>query len=152
MPFILFRDVQRIFPNRQYFWNETGSGYLISAFWFILCDKGRIFLTFRYWSVQIISEKGRETRTLVPCPWVDSVNEIGYWPTKGKPLGVYLANQTEPGKDWKSYEIIKTILESGSKDEADQMMNMPATLKIQRLKMELVSIPPLFILVKVWKI
>ena len=48
--------------------------------------------------------------------------------------------------------MIKTILESGSKDEADQMMNMPATLKIQRLKMELVSISPLFILVKVWKI
>ena len=63
-----------------------------------------------------------------------------------------MANWTEPGKDWKSYEIIKTILESGSKDEADQMMNMPATLKIQRLKMELVSISPLFILVKVWKI
>ena len=95
--------------------------------WFILCDKGRIFLTFRYWSVQIISEKGRETRTLVPCPWVDSINEIVYWPPKGKPLGVYLANWTEPGKDWKSYEIIKTILESGTKDEADQMMNMPTT-------------------------
>ena len=38
-----------------------------------------------------------------------------------------MANWTEPGKDWKSYEIIKTILESGTKDEADQMMNMPTT-------------------------
>ena len=76
------------------FWNETDSGYLISAFWFRLCDKGRIFLTFRYWSVQVISEKGRETRTSVPCPWVDSINEIVYWPPKGKPLGVYLANWT----------------------------------------------------------
>ena len=38
-----------------------------------------------------------------------------------------MANWTEPGKDWKSYKIIKTILESGTKDEADQMMNMPTT-------------------------
>ena len=38
-----------------------------------------------------------------------------------------MANWTDPGKDWKSYEIIKTILESGTKDEADQMMNMPTT-------------------------
>ena len=38
-----------------------------------------------------------------------------------------MANWTEPGKDWKSYEIIKTVLESGTKDEADQMMNMPTT-------------------------
>ena len=52
----------------------------------MLCDKGRIFLTFRYWSVQIISEKGRETRTLVPCPWVDNINEIIYWPPKGNHL------------------------------------------------------------------
>ena len=105
-----------------------------------------IFLTFRYWSVQIIIEKGPETRTLVPCPWVHSINEIVYWPPKGKRLGLYLVNWTEPGKDWKSYEIIQSTLESGRKDEDDQ------PLKIQRLKMELVSISPLFFLVKVWKI
>ena len=57
-----------------------------------------------------------------------------------------MVNWTEPGKDWKSYEIIKSILESGTKDEDDQ------PLKIQRLKMELVSISPLFFLVKGWKI
>ena len=38
-----------------------------------------------------------------------------------------MENWTEPGKDWKSYEIIKTILESGTKDEAGPMMNMPTT-------------------------
>ena len=93
--------------------------YLISAFWFILCDKGRIFLIFRYCSVQIISEKGPETRTLVPCPWVDSIIEIVYWPPKGKRLGVYLENWTEPGKHWKSYEVIKTILESTTTEDSE---------------------------------
>ena len=57
----------------------------------------------------------------------DNINEIIYWPPKGKPLGVYLANWTKPSKDWKSYKIIKTILESGTKDEPDQIMNMPTT-------------------------
>ena len=93
--------------------------YLISAFWFILCDKGRIFLIFRYCSVQIISEKCPETRTLVPCPWVDSIIEIIYWPPKGKRLGVYLENWTEPGKHWKSYEVIKTILESTTTEDSE---------------------------------
>ena len=40
-----------------------------------------------------------------------------------------MANWTEAGKDWKPYEIIKTILESGTKNEADQVMNMPTTIE-----------------------
>ena len=38
-----------------------------------------------------------------------------------------MANWTKPSKVWKSYEITETILESGTKDETIQMMNMSTT-------------------------
>ena len=57
--------------------------------------------------------------------WIMSTN--AYWPPKGKPLGMHIADWSAPGTDWKCFDIIETIFESGSKDTADQMINMPTT-------------------------
>ena len=64
---------------------------------------------------------------MVPCPWVDSINQCIYWPQKGKPLGVYITDWSAPGEDWRYFNIIETIFEAGTKDEAEQMINKPTT-------------------------
>ena len=72
-------------------------------------------------------ENERQTRTMCPCIWVNPIKGCIYWPPKGKPLGAYIADWSIPGNNWKCLKVIKTILESGTKNEADQMMRMPST-------------------------
>ena len=55
-------------------------------------------------------------------------------------------------KDWKSYEIIKTILESGTKAEADPMMNMPTTTEDSETENGTGEYTSTIFLAKVWKI
>ena len=71
-------------------------------------------------------EKGRQTKTLVPCPWVNLINNCVYWSPKGKCVGVCVAAWCPPKKDWKVFTIIETLLEAGTKSEATQMLNMPS--------------------------
>ena len=72
-------------------------------------------------------EKGRETKTLVPCPWVDLAHKCIYWPSKTKNYGPSIASWCLPKKDWLKYDIIQTLLEAGTREEAGQMMDMPTT-------------------------
>ena len=59
----------------------------------------------------------------VPCPWVDDFLGVVSWLPKGKKtVGQYIASWADPEKNWTAYEIFKTLLESGTREEADQVL------------------------------
>ena len=61
-------------------------------------------------------------RTL-PCPWVDDFLGVVSWPPKGKKtFGQYIASWAAPEKKRTTYEIVETLLESGTREEADQVL------------------------------
>ena len=44
-------------------------------------------------------------------------------PTKGKTtVGQYIASWATPEKNWTTYEIVKTLLESETREEADRVL------------------------------
>ena len=66
-------------------------------------------------------------KVAVPCPWVDDFLGVASWPTKGKKtVGQYTASWAVPEKNWATYEIVETLLESGTREEADQVLKFSA--------------------------
>ena len=99
---------------------------------FVLCHDiknnfNRENITFRVWTAQCIFEKGRPTKTAVPYPWVDYRNRIVYWPPTGKHISKYLKDWSNPGHDWKRYQLLETLLEYGTREEAEQMVEFQTT-------------------------
>ena len=82
---------------------------------------------FSIWKAQVIMDKKGATKCIVPQPWVDNVNDVVYWPPKGKPVQYYINKWVFPTKDWKSYNRIEVLLEGGTRDEAEQMINFSTT-------------------------
>jgi len=87
------------------------------------------------WVVHVILENGSHNKILVPLPWVDSVNQCLYWSPKGKPLGHYISMWSDPELGWKCLDIVETLLESGTRTVADQMISMPTTVADQMISM-----------------
>ena len=62
-------------------------------------------------------------KAVVPCPWVDDFLGVVFWSLKGKKtVGQYIASWAAPEKNWITYEIVETLLESGTREEADQVL------------------------------
>ena len=80
-------------------------------------------LFFRLYSIQVITEHDRLVKVVVPCPWVDDFLGVVSWPPKGKKtVGHYIASWAAPKKNWITYETVATLLESGTREEADQVL------------------------------
>ena len=66
--------------------------------------------------MQVITEQERLVKVAVPCPWLDEFLGVVSWPTKGKKtVGQYTASWAAPEKNWATYEIVETLLESQRK-------------------------------------
>ena len=62
-------------------------------------------------------------KVVVLCPWVDDFLGVVSWIPKGKKtVGQYIASWADPEKNWTMHEIVKTLLESGTREEADQVL------------------------------
>ena len=65
----------------------------------------------------------RLVTVVVLCPSVDDFLGVVSWIPKGKKtVGQYTASWADPEKNWTTYEIVKTLLESGTREEADQVL------------------------------
>ena len=66
-------------------------------------------------------------KVVVPCTWVDDFLGVVSWPPKGKKtVGEYIALWAAPEKNWTTYEIVKTLLESGTTEEPNQVLKSSA--------------------------
>ena len=62
-------------------------------------------------------------KVVVPCPWVDDFLGVVSWSPKGKKtVGQYIASWAAPEKNWATYEVVETLLESGTREEADKVL------------------------------
>ena len=62
-------------------------------------------------------------KVVVPCPWVHDFFGFVSGPPKGKKtVGLYIASWAAPEKNWTIYEFVETLLESGTREEADQVL------------------------------
>ena len=56
------------------------------------------------------------------------------WPPEGKKtVGQYIASWAAPEKNWTTYEIVETLLESGTREEANKVLKF-AQKKILQMK------------------
>ncbi|XP_065673234.1 uncharacterized protein LOC136090469 [Hydra vulgaris] len=77
----------------------------------------------RLFSIVVITEKGLPTKTVVPFHWVSLDKCIVYFPPKGyKTLGTYISEWAVPEPGWKEYEFIELILEAGTLETCNQML------------------------------
>ena len=61
--------------------------------------------------------------TLSPCPWVVDLLGVVSCPPKGKiTVGQYVASCAASEKNWTTYEIVETLLELGTRKEADLVL------------------------------
>ena len=77
--------------------------------------------------MQVITEQERLVKVAVPCPWLDEFLGVVSWPTKGKKtVGQYTASWAAPEKNWATYEIVETLLESETREETNQVLKFNA--------------------------
>ena len=75
--------------------------------------------------VQVITEHDRLVKVVVPCPLVDDFLGVVSWPPKGKKTaGQYIASWAPLEKNWTTYEVVKTLFQSGTREEADQVLKL----------------------------
>ena len=64
-------------------------------------------------------------KVVVPCPWVVDVLGVVSCPPKGKiTVGQYVASCVASDKNWATYEIVETLFQSGTREEADQVLKL----------------------------
>ena len=64
-------------------------------------------------------------KVVVPCPLVDDFLGVVSWPPKGKKTaGQYIASWAPLEKNWTTYEVVKTLFQSGTREEADQVLKL----------------------------
>ena len=79
------------------------------------------------WTAQVIFENERQTKLIVPYPWVDYANKVVYWPSGKKYISKYISKWEKPAADWRCYQLIETLLEYGTKEEAESMLEFSTT-------------------------
>lgn len=88
---------------------------------------GDLFI-FRLFSVQAYRENDRIEKVVVPIIWVNDFLGVFFWPPKGKKtVGHYVGMWAKPDLDWIEYDIEETILNTGTKEECDQMLQFDTT-------------------------
>jgi len=88
---------------------------------------GDLFIL-RLFSVQAYRENDRIEKVVVPIIWVNDFLGVFFWPPKGKKtVGHYVGMWAKPDLDWIEYDIEETILNTGTKEECDQMLQFDTT-------------------------
>ncbi|XP_065673271.1 uncharacterized protein LOC136090497 isoform X2 [Hydra vulgaris] len=91
----------------------------------------------RLFSTVVITEKGLPTKTVVPSHWVSLDKYIVYFPPKGyKTLGTYISEWALPEPGWKKYKFIEFILEAGTLETCNQMLQFQTEDESERKSKE----------------
>ena len=83
----------------------------------LICSLSPFFIL-RLFSTVVITEKGLPTKTVVPSHWVSLDKYIVYFP----PKGTYISEWAVPEPGWKEYKFIEFILEAGTLETCNQML------------------------------
>ncbi|XP_047131951.1 uncharacterized protein LOC100198895 isoform X2 [Hydra vulgaris] len=86
------------------------------------------YLFFRYWAACVVQENDTEWKTIVPCPWVDTLNQQIFWPlNESKSLDFYFKQHESPELTWVTYPIVEFLLHQGTREEAQELVDFATT-------------------------
>ncbi|XP_065678685.1 uncharacterized protein LOC105848591 [Hydra vulgaris] len=82
----------------------------------------------RYWAACVVQENGTEWKTIVPCPWVDTLNQQIFCPlNESKSLDFYFKQHESPELTWVTYPIVEFLLHQGTREEAQELVDFATT-------------------------